>query len=452
MGRNSKYWEKRLQKIADNTFERAAETAQERYRRVFDIAAEQINNNVTELYSRVLADGEVTPLSLYKKKRYANLKKNIKQMAQDMGMELNKETEKILTVAIEDTYTATNDALDVAYDRVPKGMVDQIVNSRWSGDNYSKRIWDNVETLATQVEKNVVQAVLTGKNKDDCVGEVMKRFGTSFSNADRLIRTEVMHSINDAQGETYKKAGYTKYRILIEHDERLCEVCEALANQEFDFDDKQEGVNCPPLHPNCRCTIVPVLDLQKGEKSDIIKEKGQGDNLGVDIKIDDFTPCLVEVKSGKVLDTVYSGATQGELKQLSKEGWLFDWTDKNLAGSEIIKLQLGGKDDIEGLIAIEDMKGSYAYHVSLAESAPHNRGKEKVYNGVGGHLFAIAAQKSMEAGYGGFLCFEAKNEDLVKYYSEMLGAQLIGGVHEYRMIVDESKAQELLDKYTLREK
>ena len=273
MGRNSKYWEKRLQKIADSTFEKAAETAQERYKRVFDIAAEQINNDVTELYSRILADGEVTPLSIYKKKRYSNLKKNIKQMARDMGVELNKETEKILTTVVEDAYTSTNSALDISYDRVPKEMVDQIVNSRWSGDNYSKRIWDNVETLATQVEKNVVQAVLTGKNKDDCVGEVMKRFGTSFSNADRLIRTEVMHSINDAQGETYKKAGYTKYRILIEHDERLCEVCEALANQEFDFDDKQEGVNCPPLHPNCRCTIVPVLDLQKEEKADIMKKE-----------------------------------------------------------------------------------------------------------------------------------------------------------------------------------
>ncbi len=65
-------------------------------------------------------------------------------------------------------------------------------------------------------------------------------------------------------------------------------------------------------------------------------------------------------------------------------------------------------------------------------------------------MFAIATQKSFEAGYGGFIYFEAKNLDLVKHYHEKFGAILIGRPHEYSMIIDERAAKQLLEViYTL---
>lgn len=68
---------------------------------------------------------------------------------------------------------------------------------------------------------------------------------------------------------------------------------------------------------------------------------------------------------------------------------------------------------------------------------------------MGGHLFAIAAQKSTEAGYGGFIYFEAKNVELVRHYAEKFGAFLMGMPHQYSMILDEDAAQRLLENYTL---
>ena len=68
---------------------------------------------------------------------------------------------------------------------------------------------------------------------------------------------------------------------------------------------------------------------------------------------------------------------------------------------------------------------------------------------MGGHLFAIAAQRSLEAGYGGFIYFEAKNRELVDHYRDAFGAVLIGMPHEYSMIIDEDAAQKLLRAYTL---
>jgi len=86
----------------------------------------------------------------------------------------------------------------------------------------------------------------------------------------------------------------------------------------------------------------------------------------------------------------------------------------------------------------------------LAESAPHNRGKGKQYEGVGGHLFAIAIKLSMVNGFDGYVFFNAKNMKLVKHYSETLGAtEVPTRVHEYRMEVLEEVAKNVINKYTL---
>lgn len=170
--------------------------------------------------------------------------------------------------------------------------------------------------------------------------------------------------------------------------------------------------------------------------------------MGTTVEIDEFTPCLVDANNGQIVDTQYSIATKNDLKA---KGWNFNWLDKDLENSDIYKLTIKGDNEIQGLIALNDFKKDNAIYVRLAESAPHNIGKNKRYDGVGGHLFAIAIKKSVEKGYGGFVFMDAKNIDLVKHYQNALGATHIGGVHPYRMYIDEENAQRILKYYTLEE-
>jgi hypothetical protein len=58
-------------------------------------------------------------------------------------------------------------------------------------------------------------------------------------------------------------------------------------------------------------------------------------------------------------------------------------------------------------------------------SAPHNRDENKKYAGVGGHLFAIAIKLSIANGFDGYICFEAKNLELVEHYAIMLGVTML---------------------------
>ena len=164
--------------------------------------------------------------------------------------------------------------------------------------------------------------------------------------------------------------------------------------------------------------------------------------------IDRLTPCLVEVSTGKVLQTTFSLVKPDEICGLQSKGWNFDWAARELARCNIYKLQLKDDDVIQGLVATEFFRG--AVYINLVESAPHNQPHDKQYDGVGGHLFAIAIKLSMAVDCGGYVFFDAKNSELVGHYTEKFGANLLGArIHEYRMEIDVDAAQKLIEKYTL---
>lgn len=165
--------------------------------------------------------------------------------------------------------------------------------------------------------------------------------------------------------------------------------------------------------------------------------------------IDKFTPCLENAKTGELVPTVYDKASRNELSAL--EGWNFNWLNIELAQTDIYKLCIKDDNRIQGLVSVTEFKKDMAVYVNIAESAPHNLGKDKKFIGVGGHLFAIAAHISMKQGYGGFVFMDAKNTDLVKHYAKTLGAVLLGRPHPYRMFINEENAAKLLKIYTFEE-
>ena len=134
-----------------------------------------------------------------------------------------------------------------------------------------------------------------------------------------------------------------------------------------------------------------------------------------------------------------------------KNGWYIDW-GKVAEDVDVYKLSLNGSDEAEGLVGLINDKKNSAVKIHWAVSAPRNNpeivGKaNKAYNGVGGHLFAIGAEKSVDYGYGGYLYSDAADVKLLKHDTKEFGAKLIGGGNGYRFIIEEKDAHELLLKY-----
>ncbi|MBQ7796014.1 MAG: hypothetical protein IJ374_05585 [Lachnospiraceae bacterium] len=162
--------------------------------------------------------------------------------------------------------------------------------------------------------------------------------------------------------------------------------------------------------------------------------------MQVDIVIDQLTDCLVERKTGAIVETQFF-RIEGPIDKKRYIGWKFNWSETQKDGYAIYELYRKGSKVVEGRISLR-MDGGVA-DVDIVEVAPHNFGHRGKYVGVGAHLFAIACQISFESGCDGFVAFTAKT-NLVDYYSKTLNAKVSAG---RRMYLDEKAARVLLDKY-----
>ena len=82
-----------------------------------------------------------------------------------------------------------------------------MLNENWAGANYSSRIWKNASAIGDRVKEDVTRLVLEGKNPDRIKAALMEDFNVSFSNADRLVRTEEAYVFSEASKAAYREAG-----------------------------------------------------------------------------------------------------------------------------------------------------------------------------------------------------------------------------------------------------
>jgi hypothetical protein len=156
------------------------------------------------------------------------------------------------------------------------------------------------------------------------------------------------------------------------------------------------------------------------------------------------TGFLTDRKSGKVLQTKVSIAKYVEVKNLKKQGWNFDWKKPIVEGYEVYKITISGNDEIQGLIALKADEDIDAVYVQICESAPHNIGRQGKYEGIGSHLFAIAAKRSIESGFEGYVYFDAKTE-LIEHYKKIVDAIQVG--NSQRMYIEPKAARKLIKKH-----
>ena len=185
--------------------------------------------------------------------------------------------------AIYDTQMGTG--YDFAFSTLDDNLVKSVLSERWSGKNYSQRIWKNTDILAQSVSEIVGGALLSGQSIEKTSRQIRERFDVSKYYADRLVRTETNHFHNQADAMAYEEMGVEKYVFIAVLDSRTSEICQKYDNEVIDLKDKQEGVNFPPLHVNCRSTTRAYMGeeiektLQRRAKNPITGENEVIDNV-----------------------------------------------------------------------------------------------------------------------------------------------------------------------------
>lgn len=152
--------------------------------------------------------------------------------------------------AIYDTQMGTG--FDFAFSRIDDNMVKALMDEAWSGKNYSARIWGNTDILAESVAEIVGGAMLSGQSIEKTSRQIRERFDVGKYYADRLVRTETNHFNNAADALAYEEMDVEKYVFLATLDTRTSTMCQRMDNKVIPLKERKEGVNFPPLHPNCR--------------------------------------------------------------------------------------------------------------------------------------------------------------------------------------------------------
>lgn len=172
----------------------------------------------------------------------------------------------------------------------------------------------------------------------------------------------------------------------------------------------------------------------------------------ITVWVDEITPCLKLAKTGEMVDTEVVRIKRKSFLQNynSRNGWYTNWA--KLAGEyEIFALVIKGTMDIQGLVAMKDNKDAGCAYVDWICANPESNpllNDEKKYIGIGGHLFAIASDRSNQYGYGGEFYGFAANEKLLHHYIETFGVTYIGMLHDYHFILEDVQAKKILEEYT----
>lgn len=165
---------------------------------------------------------------------------------------------------------------------------------------------------------------------------------------------------------------------------------------------------------------------------------------GVGIWLDEIVPCLKDTETGEIKETVvFKIESRSFLKKFKeKDGWGIDWTEIP-SDVEVYALALKENNEIQGLVGVKNDTNAQAAYLHWACTAPQNNkhmfGKQK-FSGVGGHLFAIAADRSMLWGHKGYIYGFALNKELLNHYIEVVGTRSIpmNGIRKPAVILADS--------------
>ena len=172
----------------------------------------------------------------------------------------------------------------------------------------------------------------------------------------------------------------------------------------------------------------------------------------VNIWLDEIVPCLKDTETGEIRETVvFRIESRSFLKKFTeKNGWGINWIDIP-SDVEVFALALKDNNEIQGLVGVKNDFESKAAYLHWVCTAPHNNknafGTQK-YSGVGGHLFAIAIDRSVAWGYDGVIHGFALNKELLNHYIDVLGASYLGALHPHHFVLNRDASQKLLEVYT----
>lgn len=126
--------------------------------------------------------------------------------------------------------------------------------SKFLAESFANGLWPR------EIAKNMVELIEKGKMTDIAIKDKLGRTISTKRRASLLARTECIAAHINGAVEECLRMGYEKGQVYAEYiagyDDRVCDECARLHMEVFTL---EEIRNMIPMHPQCRCTFVPIV-------------------------------------------------------------------------------------------------------------------------------------------------------------------------------------------------
>lgn len=259
--------EQQLQRHRSRLIERE-EAAFRELLEAYEVIEADLRRRYRELQLRIGAAreaGETVGVSwIYRERRLATLLDQVKQQIERFGQTAARITEREQRAAIRIAAEQADDVFRVMSgasplnlgSTLPSRVVEDAVGMMGDGSpilNYYR------ETLAPKVAEmirtEVIKAAATGTDFETIASRLLRTGEITRSRALMVARTEVNRVRREAARQQFKESGVaTGWEWVASKSIRTCPACLWMDGQIFKLEDPF------PQHPNCRCTMIPVID------------------------------------------------------------------------------------------------------------------------------------------------------------------------------------------------
>lgn len=235
--------------------------------------------------------------------------------------------------------------------RVDDGMLKRILKYPWSGKNYSEALWENTDKLAALAKREITLGFMSGSSVRKMAKEIDDVMGKGRYAAERLIRTESSYFSNQGELQSYQEMGIAEYEFL----GGGCDICQALNGQCYLITEAEPGLNLPPVHPNCKCTI------RAKARRDMFKNREGANPLKDNPEFGEWKKKYVDTPPVEPIIKLTGDEQYAMNSYISGDAYV--WNDKLRRGEKLSKLEKKKIQDMDS--ALEKMP---AYQGTLYRS------------------------------------------------------------------------------------
>ena len=228
----------------------------------------EYNQKIEELYAMYRDTGsEYIKIEIDRLNARAKITR-LQALQDAINVELTKVTHEY-QMTLEDTliglfteqYKEVSELLGIMAPVINREAIKTIIEYPYAGKMFSDRIWDNKDALVKHIKQNLTAGIIRGDSIQKMSRQMKKDLNVLYYQAERLVRTETNYAMNQGHLKGYADSGVVeKYEFLAAIDSRTSKLCKKQNGKVYKLSEATVGVNYPPVHCNCRSTVIPVLE------------------------------------------------------------------------------------------------------------------------------------------------------------------------------------------------